>query len=153
MTGAPRDCLKFWIIVMVLRWKLVHFDINKWGKGKLETCWVDVHMYKNNYFSVSFTLFSHLKCHGHQNAHLSMTMHRVANHYSDVLVDICQQGLEGSKRGGRRKPQVLSLAPSMGHFMWLQYYTMFCHIGLRTTITEISSYMVYQSHWKMCEWQ
>jgi hypothetical protein len=27
------------------------------------------------------------------------------------------------------------------------------HIGLQTNNTEISSYMIYQSHWKMCQWQ
>jgi hypothetical protein len=30
---------------------------------------------------------------------------------------------------------------------------MFCHLGLHTNITETSSYMIYQSYWKMCHWQ
>jgi hypothetical protein len=30
---------------------------------------------------------------------------------------------------------------------------MSCHIGLQATTTEISSYMIYQSYWKMYPWQ
>jgi hypothetical protein len=33
------------------------------------------------------------------------------------------------------------------------YTRMFCHVSLQATTTEISSYMIYQSYWKMCHWQ
>jgi hypothetical protein len=35
--------------------------------------------------------------------------------------------------------------------VWLT--RMFCHIGLQATTTEISSFMICQSYWKMYHWQ